>query len=138
MFLKDAIPDSGREIARYREWIEPAFNAADFGRLYSDLFGHPIALVVHDRMPLTDLIHETLVDCARQGRPLVQLLARAVRARASRPQLVGPLAQALGLAPLLEVADLLVHHGCPDALRDEVSHSFAETTGARLVSDHRD
>ncbi|HEX3476460.1 MAG TPA: SUMF1/EgtB/PvdO family nonheme iron enzyme [Kofleriaceae bacterium] len=138
MFLKHAIPDSGQEIARYRAWIEPAFNAADFGRLYSDLFGPPIALVVHDRMPLTELIHETLVDCARRGRPLVQLLARAVRARASRPQLVGPLAQALGLAPLVEVADLLVHHGCPDALRDEVSHAFAETTGARLVSDHRD
>lgn len=138
MFLKDAIPDGGREIARYREWIEPAFHAADFGRLYSDLFGHPIALIVHDRMPLTDLIHETLLDCARQGRPLVQLLARAVRARTSRPQLVGPLAQALGLAPLVEVADLLVHHGCPDALRDEVRHAFAETTGARVVSHHLD
>ena len=138
MFLKDAIPDSGREIAQYRDWIVPAFDAADFGRLYSDLFGHPIALVVHDRMPLTDLIHETLVDCARQGRPLVQLLTRALRARASRPQLVGPLAQALGLAPLVEVADLLVHHGCPDALSDEVCHAFTETTGARLVRYHRD
>jgi formylglycine-generating enzyme required for sulfatase activity len=138
MFLKDAIPDSGREIARYREWIEPAFNAADFGRLYSDLFGHPIAHVVHDRTPLKDLIHETLGDCARQGRPLVQLLARAVRERAGRPQLVDPLAQVLGLAPLVEVADLLVGHGCPDSLRDEVSHAFAETTGARHLSYHRD
>src|SRR5215468_40107 len=112
MFLKDAIPDSGDAIARYREWIVRAFDAADFGRLYSDLFGHPISLVVHDRMSLMDLIHETLMDCARQGRPLVQLLARALRWRASRPQLVGPLAQALGLVPLVEVADLLVHHGC--------------------------
>ena len=43
MFLKAAIPDSGQELARYREWIKPAFNAADFGRLYSDLFGHSIA-----------------------------------------------------------------------------------------------
>src|SRR5882762_10440518 len=101
MFLKDPIPESGREIARYREWIEPAFSAADFERLYSDLFGHPIAHVVHDRTPLRDLIHETLGDCARQGRPLVQLLARAVRERPGRPQLVGPLAQALGLAPLV-------------------------------------
>src|SRR3954466_14701919 len=138
MFLKDAIPDSGQESARDRQWIVPAFNAADFGRLYSDLFGHPVAHVIHDRVDLTELIHETLSDCARQGRPLVQLLARVLRARASRPQLVDPLAQALGLAPLVEVADLLVHHGCPDALRDEVSHAFAETTGARLVSDHRD
>ncbi|HEX8107673.1 MAG TPA: NACHT domain-containing protein [Kofleriaceae bacterium] len=138
MFLKTAIPDSGREIAQYREWLQPAFNAADFGRLYSDLFGHPIAHLVHDRTPLTDLIHETLLDCARQGRPLVQLLARAVRVRASRPQLAGPLAQALGLASLVEVADLLVHDGCPDALRDEVRHAFAETTGARLASYHHD
>jgi formylglycine-generating enzyme required for sulfatase activity len=138
MFLKDAIPDSGDAIARYRAWIVPAFDAPDFGRLYSDLFGHPIALVVHDRMPLTDLIHETLVDCARQGRPLVQLLARAIRVRASRPQLVGPLALALGLAPLVEVSDLLVRYACPDALRDEVSHAFTETTGARLVRYHRD
>ena len=68
----------------------------------------------------------------------MQLLARVVRARAGRPQLVGPLAQALGLAPLVEVADLLVHHGCPDSLRDEVSRAFAETTGVRYVSNHRD
>jgi formylglycine-generating enzyme required for sulfatase activity len=138
MFLKDAIPDTGREIARYREWIEPAFNAADFGRLYSDLFGHPIAKIVHDRAPLRDLIHETLEDCARQGRPLVQLLARVVRERPGRPQIVGPLAQALGLAPLVELADLLVDHGCPDSLRDEIGQAFAETAGARYVSDHRE
>jgi formylglycine-generating enzyme required for sulfatase activity len=138
MFLKDAIPDTGREIARYREWIEPAFNAADFGRLYSDLFGHPIAHVVHDRTSLTELIHETLGDCARQGRPLVQLLARVIRVRAGRPKLVGPLARALGLEPLVEIADLLVRHGCPDALRDDVSRAFADTTGARLVSDHHE
>lgn len=83
MFLKDAIPDSGDAIARYREWIVPAFDAADFGRLYSDLFGRPIALVVHDRMSRTDLIHETLVDCARQG-PLRQAERRCATGPVTR------------------------------------------------------
>ena len=137
MFLRDAVPDDGRALAQYREWLVPAFDAADFGRLYSDLFGAPLGHDVDEKTDLRDLIQKTLAGCAQQGGQLVQLLARAVRARAGRKDIVEQLAPALGLQPVVEAAALLASHGCPDALREETARAFAQSAGERYLSYQR-
>jgi hypothetical protein len=137
VFLKDAIPDDGRALAQYRAWLSPALDGRSVGRLYTDLFGRPLEhdVDVHGTVP--DVLHRTLESCAQRGRPLVQLLVRAVRARADRKEIAEQLAATLGLAPLIEVAGLLDHHGCPDTLCLEMARALAMDRGVAYLDHHQ-
>jgi hypothetical protein len=125
VFLKDAVPDDGRALAQYRAWLSPALDGASLGRLYADLFGRPLQHDVDVAGSFQDVLHRTLEGCAQRGRPLVQLLARAVRARADRKEIVEQLATVLGLAPVIEIAGLLARHGCPETLCGEMAQAMA-------------
>jgi hypothetical protein len=125
VFLKDTVPDEGRALAQYRAWLSPALDAASLGRLYTDLFGRPLQHDVDVAGSFQDVLHRTLESCARRGRPLVQLLARTVRVRADRKETVEQLAAVLGLAPVIEIARLLAHHGCPEALCSAIAQALA-------------
>jgi hypothetical protein len=125
VFLKDAVPDDGRTLAQYRAWLSPALDGASLGRLYTDRFGRPLQHDVDVAGSFQDVLHRTLESCARRGRPLVQLLARAVRARADRKEIVEQLATMLGLAPVIEIAGLLARHGCPETLCGEMVQALA-------------
>lgn len=133
MFLKDAIPDDGRSLGQYRAWLSPALDGASLGRLYADLFGRPLQQDVDAAGSFQDVLHRTLESCARRGRPLVQLLARAVRARADRKEIVEQLAAVLGLAPVIEIAGLLAHHGCPERLCGETARALAIDRGTSYL-----
>jgi hypothetical protein len=121
VFLKNAVPDDGRALAQYRAWLAPALDSASLGRLYADRFGRPLQHDVDVTGGFQDVLHRTLESCAQRGRPLVQLLARAVRTRADRKEIVEQLAAALGLAPVIEIAELLTRHGCPETLCGEIA-----------------
>lgn len=125
VFLKDAVPDDGRALAQYRAWLSSALDGASLARLYADLFGRPVQHDVDISGTFQDVLHRTLESCAQRGRPLVQLLARAVRARADRKEIVEQLAAALGLAPVIEIAGLLARHGCPATLCGEIAQALA-------------
>lgn len=125
VFLKDAVPDDGRALAQYRAWLSPALDGASLGRLYADLFGRPLPHDVDVAGSFQDVLHRTLESCARRGRPLVQLLTRAVRARADRKEIVEQLATVLGLAPVIEIAGLLARHGCPETLCGGMAQALA-------------
>lgn len=137
MFLKDAVPDDGRALAQYRAWLSPALDGANLGRLYADLFGRPLHHDVDVHGSFQDVLHRTLESCVQQGRPLVQLLARAVRARADRKEIVEQLAAVLGLAPVIEVAVLLDRHGCPETLCGELAHALAMDRGVSYLHHHQ-
>lgn len=125
MFLKDAVSDDGRALGQYRAWLSPALDGASLGRLYADLFGRPLQHDVDVAGSFQDVLHRTLESCAQRGRPLVQLLTRAVRARADRKEIVEQLAAVLGLAPVIEIAGLLARHGCPETLCGEMAQAIA-------------
>jgi hypothetical protein len=138
VFLKDAVPDDGRALAQYRAWLSPALDGASLGRLYADLFGRPLQHDVDVAGSFQDVLHRTLESCARRGRPLVQFLARAVRARADRKEIIEQLATVLGLAPVIEVAGLLAQHGCPETLCGEMAQALAmDRDGSYLGHGHR-
>jgi hypothetical protein len=125
VFLKDAVPDDGRALAQYRAWLSPALDGASLARLHADLFGHPLQHDVDVAGSFQDVLHRTLESCAQRGRPLVQLLTRAVRARADRKEIVEQLTTVLGLAPVIEIAGLLARHGCPETLCGEMAQAMA-------------
>lgn len=125
VFLKDAVPDDGRALGQYRAWLAPALDGASLGRLYADLFGRSLQHDVDGAGSFQDVLHRTLESCAQRGRPLVQLLTRAMRARADRKEIVERLAAVLGLAPVIEIAGLLARHGCPEALCGEMAQAVA-------------
>src|SRR5262252_366763 len=125
VFLKDAVPDDGRALAQYRAWLSSALDGASLGRLHADLFGRPLQHDVDVAGSFQDVLHRTLESCAQRGRPLVQLLTRAVRARADRKEIVEQLAAVLGLAPVIEIAGLLARHGCPETLCGEMAQAIA-------------
>lgn len=127
MFVTDHVIDSGDAIGRYRDVILPAFDAPAIEQLYSDLFAVPLAHDVNEDADLSDLIQQILQNCANQGAHLPRLLARIVRVRAARRDLVEKLAPVLNLQPVLELADLLFRRGCPDALRDQTARGFEAT-----------
>ena len=135
VFLKDTVPGDGRALAQYRAWLSPALDGASLARLYADLFGRPIQHDVDVSGRFHDVLHRTLESCAQQGRPLVQLLARAVRARADRKEIIEQLAAVLGLAPVIEVAGLLDRHGCPETLCGEMARALAMDRGVSYL-DH--
>lgn len=125
VFLKDAVPDDGRALGQYRAWLSLALDGASLGRLYADLFGRPLQHDVDVAGSFQDVLHRTLESCAQRGRPLVQLLARAVRARADRKEIAEHLAAVLGLAPVIEITGLLARHGCPETLCGEMAQAIA-------------
>jgi hypothetical protein len=136
VFLKDAIPDDGRALAQYRAWLSPALDAASLARLYADLFGRTLHHDVDVTGNLQDVLHRSLESCAQRGRPLVQLLARIVRARADRKEITEQLAAVLGLAPVIEVAGLLDRRGCPETLCGEMAHTLATERGVSYLDHH--
>lgn len=133
VFLKDAVPDDGRALGQYRAWLAPALDGASLGRLYAALFGRPLQHDVDVAGSFQDVLHRTLESCAQRGRPLVQLLARTVRTRADRKEIVEQLAAVLGLAPVIEIAGLLARHGCPETLCDEMAQALAIDRGASYL-----
>ncbi|HEX8107672.1 MAG TPA: toll/interleukin-1 receptor domain-containing protein [Kofleriaceae bacterium] len=135
VFLKDTVPDGGRALAQYRAWLSSALDGASLARLYADLFGRPLQHDVDVTGSFQDVLHRTLESCAQRGRPLMQLFARAVRARADRKEIVEQLAAVLGLAPVIEIAGLLAHHGCPETLCDEIAQALAMDRDASYL-DH--
>jgi hypothetical protein len=137
VFLKDTVPDDGRALARYRAWLSPALDGASLERLYADLFGRSLSHDVDVNGSFQDVLHRTLERCAQRGRPLVQLLARTVRTRADRKEIVEQLATVLGLAPVIEIAGLLDRHGCPEALCGEMAQAVARDRGVSYLHHHQ-
>lgn len=133
VFLKNAVPDDGRAGGQYRAWLSPALDGASLARLYADLFGRPLQHDVDVAGSFQDVLHRTLESCAQRGRPLVQLLTRAVRARADRKEIVEQLGAVLGLAPVIEIAGLLARYGCPETLCDEMAQAIALGRGASYL-----
>jgi len=133
--MTDHMVDTGDAIGRYRDLIVSAFNPAAIDQLYGDLFGVRLAHEVNGQTDLKDLIQQLLYSCAHQGAHLPRLLARIVRVRAGRKDVVAKLTPDLGLAPVVELAELLVRRGCPEALRDEVACGF-ETPSAHRTKYH--
>jgi hypothetical protein len=125
VFLKDVVPDDGRALGQYRAWLSPALDGASMARLYADLFGRPLQHDVDVAGSFQDVLHRTLESCAQRGRPLVQLLARTVRARADRKEIVEQLATVLALAPVIEIAGLLARDRCPETLCGEMALALA-------------
>lgn len=121
MFLSSRIDESREVVARYREALRDAFDRRSFAMFYADHVGGELEHLVHVDVDFPTLLHHTLEDCRRHGANLKRLLVRALRYRAARSQLVDVLAPALGLAPVIEVADLLERQACPASLREQIA-----------------
>jgi hypothetical protein len=121
VFLTRRVDGSDRMLARYREVLVDAFDHGSFAQLFAEEVGHRLATVVAPECGLVDKVDRALRSCQALGAPLARLLAGALRCRTEHHALVGAIAPALGLAPLVEVAELLHRRGCPVGVREPIA-----------------
>jgi hypothetical protein len=136
VFLISRVEDSTKALASYRTALRDAFDPGSFAMFYADEIGSRLGNDVNESVDFTQLLHNVLESCRQHGANLRRLLVSALRHRAGRAALVEVLAPALGLEPVVAVADLLARSDCPASLRTQVALAIDDTKSAHRTALH--